>query len=188
MSSLESIELAFSNCSRENFLPSGVKERAGVDAPLYIGYGQTNSQPTTVRMMLQWLDVEPKQNVLDVGAGSGWTTALLANLVGPDGKVTATEIVAELVEFGRDNCKRLDLNNVEFHKAGKKYGYLKNAPYDRILVSAAASEIPEELLEQLAPNGIMVIPIANSIDVITKYKDSKISRESHYGFAFVPLI
>lgn len=182
------IEQAFDNCPRNNFLPSGAQNRADVDAPLYIGYGQTNSQPTTVRMMLEWLDALPKDNVLDVGAGSGWTTALLANLVGPEGKVTATEIVPELVEFGKDNCKRLNLKNIEFHQASKIFGYTKNAPYDRILVSAAASELPKELVDQLAPNGIMVIPIGDSIEVITKHKDDKISRKRHFGFAFVPLI
>src|SRR5258708_5095943 len=115
------VDEAFQNVPRRNFLPPDLADRAAVDAPLPIGFGQTNSQPYTVGLMLEWLDVQPGNKILDVGAGSGWTTALLAYLTGPKGKVVAVEKVPELVEFGRENCTRLGIKHVEFHEAGKIY-------------------------------------------------------------------
>jgi protein-L-isoaspartate(D-aspartate) O-methyltransferase len=162
-------------------------ENAALDAPLPIGFGQTNSQPTTVAMMLDWLDVDPGQKVLDIGSGSGWTTALLAHLVGPKGKVIAVELVPELLEFGRDNAERAGVKNAEFHEADDGYGWPKSAPYERILVSAAARTLPPELIKQLAPGGRMVIPIHNSVWVVKKEDDETIDLVEHPGFAFVPL-
>lgn len=161
---------------------------AGVDAPLPIGFGQTNSQPTTVYYMLDWLDPQPGDKVLDVGSGSGWTTALLAYLVKPDGFVYAVELVAELVQFGAGNFERTGLDNARFFKAGEALGLRKHAPYDRILVSAAADELPADLITQFKPGGRMVIPIKNSVWVIDKVGQDNIETTEHPGFAFVPLI
>lgn len=117
------INEAFKSVHRKDFLKSGDSRYVEIDAPIPIGYGQTNSQPSTVRQMLGWLDVRDGQKVLDVGSGSGWTTALLSRLVGPSGHVYAVEIVPELVEFGRDNCRRIDVKNAEFYEAGSSYVY-----------------------------------------------------------------
>lgn len=182
------LDKIFKDVKRKNFLPPSVSNQADYDAPLPIGYGVTNSQPSTVRMMLEWLDVLPGQKILDVGSGSGWTTALLARLIGDNGKVIATERVPELVTFGRDNCQRLGINNVVFYQAEQLFGRSKDGPYDRILVSAAANEVPTELLDQLAKNGRMVIPVCDSILEITKDKSGNLQQKEHPGFMFVPLI
>lgn len=182
------VDMAFRAIPRKLFLPEGEVGRADWDVALPIGFGQTNSQPTTVERMLGWLEVEPGNHVLDVGSGSGWTTALLGVLVGTKGRVVAVEIVPELVRFGRRNCARAGITNVEFHEAGRQYGFAAKAPYDRILVSAAARTVPVELLEQLAPGGILVIPVGHAIHTIQKLPDGSIESEVHAGYAFVPLL
>jgi protein-L-isoaspartate(D-aspartate) O-methyltransferase len=183
-----SIDEAFRAVPRQAFLPPAVAAEAGLDAPLPIGFGQTNSQPTTVAMMLDWLAVEPGQKILDVGSGSGWTSALLAFLAGPAGQVIAVEKLPELVRFGRDNCARLGVKNVKFHEAGRQYGWPASAPYDRILVSAAAQAVPPELIGQLATGGRLVIPVKSSVFVITKDESGMTEQTEHPGFAFVPLV
>lgn len=174
--------------AREHFLPDNVKADAPADVPLPIGYGQTNSQPYTVRSMLEWLDVRAGQRVLDVGSGSGWTSALLAHLVGGNGTIYAVELVPELLAFGRDNCRRFGATNIEFYRAQKVFGLPKHAPYDRILVSASAAELPVSLVEQLAAGGRMVVPVGSSIWEIIKDRQGGVHRKRHYGFMFVPLI
>jgi protein-L-isoaspartate(D-aspartate) O-methyltransferase len=183
-----SVEEAFRSIPRANFLLSESAADAELNMPLPIGFGQTNSQPETVHLMLEWLGVEPGDNILDVGSGSGWTTALLAYLTGPKGHVTAVEIIPELVQFGRHNCARIGIHNVQFHQAQKQIGWHSEAPYDRILVSAAANTLPPGLLDQLRPNGRLVIPIRNSIWVLDKDEQDVISQIEKPGFVFVPLV
>lgn len=182
------VDKAFKNVKRVNFLPPEQARLADMDMPLPIGYGVTNSQPYTVRKMLEWLEAQLGEKVLDVGSGSGWTTALLAKIVGAKGKVYAVEIIPELVERGYQNVKSAGIRNVKFFKAGSEYGLPKHAPYDRILVSAAATDVPPELLAQLKPGGKMVIPVGNDILEIEKNRDGNTETFPHHGFAFVPLI
>lgn len=137
--------------------------------------------------MLEWLEAQPGDTVLDVGSGSGWTTALLAHIVGPKGRVYAVEKIPELVAFGRDNCERSGIRNARFYEAGKQVGLPEHAPYDRILVSASADWLPSELLDQLKPEGKLVIPVGASILEITKQPDSPPEIREHPGFLFVPL-
>lgn len=184
----DKIDKAFQKAPRSNFLPEEVASQAGLDIPLPIGFGQTNSQPSTVAMMLDWLEVQTGDKVLDIGSGSGWSSALLSYLTGTDGRVDAVEAVPELVEFGRGNCARLDIKNVRFHQAGKQYGWPKNAPYDRILVSAAAREMPEELFGQLSLGGRLIIPVGGSIWIVDKDEQGNIERREKPGFRFVPLV
>jgi protein-L-isoaspartate(D-aspartate) O-methyltransferase len=139
-------------------------------------------------MKLEWLDARPADKVLDVGSGTGWTTALLSHIVGPKGHVYAVERIPELVEFGRDNAERAGVKNASFYQAGEEYGLPEHAPYDRILVSAAADRVPTELIKQLKPGGKLVIPVHNDILEIKKNPDGKIQTEEHPGFVFVPLI
>jgi protein-L-isoaspartate(D-aspartate) O-methyltransferase len=173
---------------RRIFLPEEAKAQADIDTPISIGFDQTNSQPSTVRWMLQWLDPREGEKVLDVGSGSGWTSAMLARLVGHEGKVFAVELVPELVNLGRKNCQQADAKNVQFYRAGKVFGLPGNAPYSRILVSAAANELPHELVDQLKIGGRMVIPIRGEIWVINKGENSYLGITKHTGFVFVPLV
>jgi len=179
---------AFEAVKREDFVPKELLKEAGIDAPLPIGAGQTISQPYTVRFMLELLDVKEGNSILDVGSGSGWTTALLAYLAGPTGKVIGVERVPELVKFGRGNLAKYKFPNARIEQAGKDLGWPKEGLYDRILVSAAAKELPEKLVAQLKVDGIMVCPISNTVEKIMKQRGEKLERERHEGFAFVPLV
>lgn len=184
-----SIDEAFASVPREEFLRAEDRDKADIDAPIKIGYGQTNSQPSTVAKMLEWLEVEPGDKVLDVGSGSGWTSALLGKLVGGEGSVEAVEVVPELVEFGRSNCEKVGVENVRFHQARKdSIGHPEEGPYQRILVSAAAESLPDELLAQLDSPGRMVIPVKDEIWTIDKDSEGEVTAQRHWGFAFVPLV
>ncbi len=184
---MSTIDDAFTAIDRADFVLLTAKDAAYDDRPLPIGHGQTISQPSTVRKMLEWLDVQPGQHVLDIGSGSGWTTALLSHLVGPKGQVDAVDVIPELVEMGRTNCKKLDLQNVRFSLTSNVLGLPQFAPYDRILVSAAGESIDEQLYTQVTPGGKIVIPIHNSILEIT-HTDTRPRITEHYGYIFVPLL
>ena len=178
---------AFLAVDRRLFVPAQFIRRAYGDYPLSIGHGQTISQPYTVAFMLSKLAVAPGQTVLDVGSGSGWTTALLAFLVGEKGQVTGTERIQDLVRFGQENLSRFKFSNAVIQKAGDTVG-LPGSRFDRILVSAAAREIPGALVQQLAPNGRMVLPVGSSIIRVHKGEQGAIDSKEYYGFSFVPLI
>jgi protein-L-isoaspartate(D-aspartate) O-methyltransferase len=181
------VSKAFAEVDRADFVLSGYRNSADLDIPLPISEGQTISQPTTVQMMLKWLDVRPGDKVLDVGSGSGWTTALLAKIVGTKGEVYAVERIPELKRFGEKNCQKAGIKNIKFFLAGNRLGLPKFAPFDRILVSAAAKKLPNSLINQLKIGGKLVIPIENSVFEIKKRK-SKLESIEHRGFIFVPLI
>lgn len=185
---MDAIERAFHTIDRQNFVPVSLRDQAYRDTPLPIGYGQTISQPWTVRRMLEWLDAQPNDKVMDVGSGSGWTTALLSEIIGPEGKVYAVEIIPQLVEFGKNNCQNIGVKNAEFFQAGKEYGLPHLAPFDRILVSAAAKTLPMILVDQLKIGGKLVIPVNNDILEITKTSEKDYKTIVHPGFIFVPLI
>jgi len=182
---------AFKKVDRLNFTIEYLKNDAYLNAPLAIGFGQTISQPLTVAFMLELLDVKPGNVVLDVGSGSGWTTALLAELVGEKGKVYGIEIIPELYEFGKANVMRYSYINkgiVEMYCGNGIYGLKEKAPFDRILCSAEAQEIPEAFKEQLKVGGKMVLPMKNSLWLITKKSEKDFESEEYPGFVFVPLI
>ncbi len=185
---VDRVEEAFAATPREGFLPPGMRIHAGIDAPVEIGHGQTNSQPRTVAAMLRLLDVGPGQRVLDVGAGSGWTTALLAHLVGPGGQVVGVELVPELVEFGAANLAACDRPWACLEQADPdRLGAADRAPYDRILVSAEAESIPEELIAQLATDGVLVVPVRGTMLRIVRSGDA-LEVTEHGLYRFVPLL
>lgn len=176
---------AFEATPRAAFLRADSRERAAYDGPLGIGCGQTNSQPRTVEDMLRLLDVRPGHSVLDVGSGSGWTTALLAHLVGHSGQVRGVEIEGELVAFGRANLAAFDRPWAEIHQARPGVlGDPDHAPYDRILVSAEARELPQELVDQLADDGVMVVPVSGWMLRVAN-PDGLVTE--HGAYRFVPL-
>ncbi len=182
------IEQAMRTYPRQAFLPEAESRQASADMPLPIGHGQTNSQPTTVKRMLMWLQPQVGNRVLDVGSGSGWTSALLAELVGPGGRVYAVEKIPELREFGEENARQFTITNVSFHLAEDSYGLATRAPFDRILVSAAAEELPQELISQLAKEARAVIPVQDRIHVLQKRADGALEDTPHSGYRFVPLV
>lgn len=184
----QGIAEAFRHMDRANFVLPEYKNSAYNDRPLPIHSGQTISQPTTVAFMLELLQPQHGEKILDVGSGSGWTTALLAYLVSYGGFVHGVELMPTLVEFGTQNLKRMQMSNSNIHKATSILGYPKEAPYDRILVSAFSNDVPQELVDQLKVGGRMVMPVMNSIFKIDKISQDKIEIEENYGFVFVPLI
>ncbi len=184
--SRERLEAAFEASPRQWFLPSPVRERWGEDRPLPLPRGMTNSQPSTVWDMLALLDVPVGARVLDIGAGSGWTTALLAHLVGPAGTVLGLEIEPELVTLGQANLARCEREWARIELAEPDVlGRPQEAPFDRILVSAMAREVPDTLLDQLADDGVMVVPVDGRMLRVTAGEPPRIERFGHYRF--VPL-
>lgn len=179
---------AFRAVDRRDFVPKEHEHKIYEDCPIPIGRGQTISQPYTVAFMLELLEPHEDQKILDVGSGSGWTTALLAHIVGPSGNVTGVEIIPELVEFGQQNLKKYDFTNTRIEPVGDVIGAPEKGPFDRILVSAAGIEVPKALSQQLKPDGVMVIPVQNTIQKIYKDADGHARTEVFEGFAFVPLI
>ncbi|MCE0487457.1 protein-L-isoaspartate O-methyltransferase family protein [Ornithinimicrobium sediminis] len=172
---------------RRRFLPKAERAWAGLDRALDIGYGATCSQPSTVVRLLELLDARPGHRVLDVGSGSGWTTAMLARLVSPDGWVVGVEIVPELVERSRAALEAHDVQGARVEQAVKGVlGRPADGPYDRILVSAEAHDVPQPLLDQLADGGRMVVPVRGRL-VTAELHDGKVSTESEGWYSFVPL-
>ncbi len=182
---------AFQKIKRQDFLPEDMKRLADLDQALPIGLGQTISQPLVVAFMLEELDPQPGHKILDIGSGSGWTSALLAEIVGSKGKVIAIEIVPELKEFGEKNTSKYNFIKkgiVEFICADGSKGYAKEAKFDRILASASGRELPLAWKEQLKIKGKIVAPIGTSIWTFIKKSKNSFQEIEHPGFAFVPLI
>ena len=179
---------AFRTIDRKYFVPESYIDETYIDAPLPIGNYQTISQPSTVAFMLEKLDPKDGNKVLDIGSGSGWTTALLCYIVGDKGSVTGVERIESLVEQGKNNLSKFRFNShCHIERAGDKLG-IPGEKFDRILVSASADDTPEELFRQLKIGGILVIPIRESIFKFTKISETEIKKEEFYGFVFVPLI
>ena len=183
---------AFRRIKRVDFLPKDLEDLAELNEALPIGYGQTISQPLVVAFMLEQLEPKEGDKILDIGSGSGWTSALLGEIVGKKGRVIAIDVIPELVEFGKNNVAKynfIEKGIVEFICADGSKGYKKEAPYDGILVSAAVqTEVPRAWKEQLKIGGRIVTPIGSSIWLFTKKSESKFEEIEYPGFAFVPLI
>lgn len=177
------ITAACAAVDRADFLPAPERGHADFNGPLPIGFGQTNSQPSTVRAMLHLLGVRPGDRVLDVGSGSGWTTALLAHLAGPRGSVVGVELVPGLVEIGSANLAHYGFEHATIRAAlPGVLGLPREAPFDRILVSAMAETFPFELVEQLTEDGVMVVPVNGQMLRVTRE-----GATSHGRYRFVPL-
>lgn len=184
-----SIIKAFKEVDRKNFMPESIKQLSEINEAMPIGQGQTISQPLTVAFMLEELQPEKGDNILDVGSGSGWTTALLSFIAGDKGRVTAVEIVPELKEFGEKNAQKFVKKGIaKFILGDGSLGCKENAPYDKILVSASADNVPSALKKQLKVGGRMVIPVKESIFTIVKKTEKEFEEKEHKGFVFVPLV
>ncbi|GGK57138.1 protein-L-isoaspartate O-methyltransferase family protein [Ornithinimicrobium pekingense] len=184
----EAVGEAMRATPRADYLPGPARHRAAVDAPVDLGHGSTCSQPSTVRTMLELLDVHEGQRVLDVGSGSGWTTAILARLVGPAGRVVGVEVVDELVQDAAHRLRRDGLAHASVRvAAADELGAPDAAPFDRILVSAMAGELPDALLGQLAPEGLMVLPLRGRLARVTLTAGHAQVDRAPGGYRFVPL-
>jgi len=181
---------------REWFLPESVVEGAYVDVPLPIGYGQTISAPHMVAMMAEALELEVGHKVLEVGAGSGYNAAVLAEVVAPEGgggHVYTVEIVPELYEFARMNLESADYEGrVTVVLGDGSVGWPECAPYDRIAVTAAAPKVPKALVDELKVGGILVVPVGGAyffqeLIKVRREADGRVSEWSLCGVAFVPL-
>ncbi len=173
---------------RAGFLRHEQRDRADYDGPLPIGQGQTSSQPRTVVDMLVLLGPRPGHRVLDVGAGSGWTTALLATLVGPAGWVLGVERLPDIAAFGAANlaAARLPWASIEVAQPGV-LGAPEAGPFDRILCSAEARELPVDLVHQLRVSGVLVLPVRGRMLRVTR-TSTAYEIERHGWYRFVPLV
>jgi len=187
----EKVLRAMLNVPRHLFVPSVHRSSAYVDAPLNIGYGQTISAPHMVAIMCDLLDLQEGHKVLEVGTGSGYNAAVMAELIGNNGIVYSSERITELVRSSKNNLKAAGYNNVEVFLSDGSIGLPEHAPYDRICVTASAPSIPQPLVQQLRSGGKMVIPVGEmfqSLYLVTKEKDGTVVTKEWGGVVFVPLI
>lgn len=179
---------------RADFVPLEEKRFAYMDEALSIGFGQTISQPYTVVFMLERLDVQEGDVVLEIGYGSGWQTALLADLVGAEGKIHAMELVPELCEFGKANVEKYPeiAKHVSFYcqnASGGLSDVAKNSGgFNRIIAAAEVKKVPVAWRTQLKTGGVLVYPQEGSLFKETKNDKGEFGMEEYPGFAFVPFI
>jgi protein-L-isoaspartate(D-aspartate) O-methyltransferase len=184
------VESAFRNIPRHEFIPSSELDRGYYNEPLPIMKNQTISQPGVVSRMSEWLDVKDGQNILEIGTGSGWQTAILSYLVGT-GTVYSIEIHPELEKFARKNLEKFCLDNVNIILGDGSMGYLETAPYDRIIITAACTEIPLPLLDQLSDDGLIIAPVGDtsqSLVLLKKTSKGIIEVKNESNYVFVPLL
>jgi len=174
---------------RDAFVPPNMKSAAFENGPLPIGYGQTISQPYIVALMTDLLAPEAEHRILEIGTGSGYQTAILSQLCS---KVYSLEVIAELGASAADVFKKLGCHNIEMRIGDGYLGWPEHAPYDGIIVTAAATHIPSALVEQLRPGGRLVIPVGlpyshQELMLVRKDQQGKTLTKSVLGVAFVPL-
>lgn len=174
---------------RHEFVSSELNFAAYDNGPLPIGYGQTISQPYIVALMTDALQLMPEFTVLEIGAGSGYQAAVLSQLVS---KVYSIEIIPELAAAAAKRLHQLGYTNVDVRQGNGRLGLPEYAPFDAIIVTAAAEEIPPALIEQLRPGGRLVIPVGNryygqDLQLLVKAENGKVSIENILPVAFVPL-
>lgn len=182
---------AFQKIDRANFIRAETQSATYENIPLPIGAGQTISQPYTVAFMLELLQVGEEDRILDIGAGSGWQTALLAEIVGEKGKVFAIELIPELCEFGKKNVSKYNfIKNgvVQFYCQNALNGLPDQAPFDRIIAAAASDIVPAAWKKQLKIGGRMILPVDNSLRLVIKKSESDFEERTYPGFVFVPFI
>lgn len=174
---------------REAFVPDYLQDSAYLNMPLPIGHRQTISQPYIVALMTELLEPQADQVVLEVGTGSGYQAAVLAGLVK---HVYSIEVVPALAAEAKERLQRLGFHNVSVREGDGSLGWSEHAPYDAIIVTAAGPQIPQALIEQLKPGGVLVMPVGGSyfgqsLRVIRKGADSQLDERDALPVTFVPL-
>jgi protein-L-isoaspartate(D-aspartate) O-methyltransferase len=185
----ESVLEAMAAVPRHLYVPERVRQRAYANRPLPIGHGQTISQPYIVALMTDLLQIEPDDKVFELGTGSGYQAAVLARLAR---EVHTMEIIPELAEQAEKNLKEAGAGNVRVYEGDAYYGLPREAPFDAIVVTAAAGHIPPPLVEQLKPGGRMVIPVGSpfltqQLTLVRKDKGGSVKTEHLLPVSFVPL-
>ena len=180
---------AMTKVPREIFIPEGARGEAYEDHPVPIGHGVTISQPYIVGYMTEALKVEASHRVLEIGTGCGYQSAVLAELAS---RVYSIEVIPELAARARATLEGLGYTNVVIRTGDGHQGWPDEAPFDRILGAAAATEVPPDLVDQLADGGIMVLPIERPLGwqelQVLRKRDGRMSTESTLPVRFVPMI
>jgi protein-L-isoaspartate(D-aspartate) O-methyltransferase len=181
---------AMAKVPRDAFVPGDLKDDAFYNRPLPIGHGQTISQPYIVALMTDLLALKHGYKVLEIGTGSGYQAAILSLLCDT---VYSMDVIPPLVESARTVLKKLGYDNVHVRSGNGYLGWPEHAPYDAIIVTAAAEQIPEALVNQLKPGGRMVIPVGphfgyQELILISKDRDSNIDEKVILGVSFVPMV
>ncbi len=175
---------------RHKFVPKDLQGQAYVDTPLPIGQEQTISAPHMVAIMTETLDVKPNHKILEIGTGSGYQAAILAEIV-KEGEIYTVERIRELAEQAKKNLEKCNYKNIKVLVADGTLGHRLEAPYDRIIVTAGALDIPQVLVDQLKDGGKMLIPVGGRFFqdlILVEKKDKKITKKNLGGCMFVPLI
>ena len=186
----EGVLMAVRKVKREKFVPQKYLDLAYSDGPLPIGHKQTISQPYIVAYMTEYLQISKSHNVLEIGTGSGYQAAILAEMAH---HVFTIEIIPELAESAEKVLMELGYENITVRTGDGYKGWPEEAPFDRIMVTAAPNEIPEKLVEQLAPNGRMILPVGGSIFaqylwLVQKDKEGIVTKEKILAVRFVPMV
>ncbi len=186
----ESVLAAIESTPRHIFIDEGMAHRAYEDTALPIGHGQTISQPYIVALMTDLIDVTAESVVLEIGTGSGYQAAILSRLVR---QVYTVEKIPELAELARQRLKTLGYDNIEVCSGSGYHGWKEKAPFDAIVVTAAATHVPQSLIDQLKPGGRMVIPVGlpymhQELMLLIKSKSGATHTESVLGVSFVPFV
>ena len=179
----------YTSLDRSLFLGMQYKGLAKLDRPLHIGMGQTNSQPSLVLYMTQQLDLKKNQKVLEIGTGSGYQSAFLAEFFA---ELYTVELLAELQKQAKERLRGLGYHNIHYKVGDGSLGWAEHAPYERIMVTAAAKRMPLPLIEQLAFGGIMIIPVGplgwQELMQVTKDSEGNIEQKKLLDVAFVELV
>ncbi|MCP4283629.1 MAG: protein-L-isoaspartate(D-aspartate) O-methyltransferase [Gammaproteobacteria bacterium] len=175
---------------RDAFVPPDLRDAAFDNSPLPIGHGQTISQPYIVALMTDLLQLRSEHNVLEIGTGSGYQTAILSRLCR---QVYSIEVVPELSQAAQQLFQRLGYGNIQTRTGNGYQGWLEHAPYDGIIVTAAAGYIPPDLIEQLNPGGRLVIPVGvpygnQELILVEKNHNGEINTRDILGVVFVPMV
>ena len=178
---------AFKVIDRKDFVLLGDQNAAYEDRPLSIGYGATISQPTTVAMMLEKLQPRPGDKILEIGTGSGYLTALLAQIAGETGKIFSIEYIPDLKGLAEFNLRKYNFKNVALFVGDGKAGLKDYAFFDRIISSASGDKMPKNWKSQLETGGRIVAPVGDNLVILDKMSKRKFKEERQPGFIFVPL-
>lgn len=181
---------AVASVPRHQFVADDDRAFAYINRPRGIGFGQTISQPYIVALMSDILDLRPHDKVLEIGAGSGYQTAVLAQLAG---KVFSVEIIPELAQAAQARLAELACENVDLKIGNGRQGWPEHAPYQAVMVTAASDDIPSALVDQLSPGGRMIIPVGRpegpqNLILVTKNNEEEIANKIILPVAFVPLV